>query len=248
MSLFSFLRHRRRARILRDYPIPTEIWVRLLRDFPTLTRLSGSDQALCQDMAAIFAREKKFYPQGVPWSEEKTWTLSALCVLPVLHLGLDALKDFSSIYIRPRFYCTPRIRQEGYLEVQEMEELSGEVTELGALVFSWEDVRASGQGTGFNVAVHEMAHVLDALNGRNLDGMPRLKSTALEAELVRVFQGAWSDLQSRKRRAPPIDPYGAESPEEFFAVVLEEFFDRPRHLERIWPEVYRVVLGWWKSN
>lgn len=246
--MISHFRKLRRARLLSNHPIPDLAWCRLLREYPTLTRLSAENQIRCRELAAVFAREKTFYPRGVSWSEEKSWALSALCVLPVLHLGLDSLKDFSSIYIRPRYYRTPLIRQEGYLEVQEMEELSGEVTELGALIFSWEDVLASGQGTGFNVAVHEMAHILDALNGRELDGMPRLKSAKLEVYWVKAFQAAWKDLQSHKRRAPPIDPYAAESPEEFFAVVLEEFFDRPRHLERTWPEVYRVVVKWWKGD
>ena len=35
-----------------------------------------------------------------------------------------------------------------------------------------------------------------------------------------------------------IDPYGAENPAEFFAVVTEEFFELPARLHTGYPELY----------
>ena len=53
----------------------------------------------------------------------------------------------------------------------------------------------------------------------------------------------YTKLYERSRvargEAGPIDDYGAESPGEFFAVLSEEFFERPVRLAAAYPDVYR---------
>lgn len=90
---------------------------------------------------------------------------------------------------------------------------------------------------GFNVIVHEMAHKLDALDGA-LDGTPPLPRDAQRA-WARDFQHAY-DLFCQRVDAgqdTEIDPYAAEAPEEFFAVVSEYHFSAPRVLLRTMPQV-----------
>lgn len=45
-----------------------------------------------------------------------------------------------------------------------------------------------------------------------------------------------------------IDPYGAESREEFFAVCSEVFFERPWVLEREYPEVYELYSTFYRQD
>ena len=90
---------------------------------------------------------------------------------------------------------------------------------------------------GFCVAVHEMAHKLDALDGI-LDGTPPIAS-AFHAEWVRDFQQAFDamgEALDRGRRAA-IDDYAAESPEELFAVTSEYHFSAPGELRAAYPQV-----------
>ena len=68
------------------------------------------------------------------------------------------------------------------------------------------------------------------------------------------FSDAYTDLQRRvirkKRRGcrTSFDPYAAESPEEFFAVASELFFERPQSLLREDPDVYRQLALFYRQE
>ena len=48
--------------------------------------------------------------------------------------------------------------------------------------------------------------------------------------------------------ALPIDPYAAESPGEFFAVVSEAFFETPEWLEPAYPAVYGQLRQFYRQD
>ena len=45
-----------------------------------------------------------------------------------------------------------------------------------------------------------------------------------------------------------LDTYGASNPAEFFAVVTEAFFERPRALRRQHPKLYREMERFFRQN
>ncbi|MBK1679150.1 hypothetical protein CKO20_01970 [Rhodocyclus tenuis] len=45
-----------------------------------------------------------------------------------------------------------------------------------------------------------------------------------------------------------LDPYGAESPAEFFAVMSEAFFETPALLSERFPELYRLFTAFYRQN
>ncbi len=45
-----------------------------------------------------------------------------------------------------------------------------------------------------------------------------------------------------------LDPYGAVSTGEFFAVVTEVFFDKPLQLEQEKPELYTVLRDFYRQD
>ena len=90
---------------------------------------------------------------------------------------------------------------------------------------------------GFCVAVHEMAHKLDALDGV-LDGtppLPRPWQRAWAQDFQRAFDGFVARVDAGHDTA--LDPYAAEAPEEFFAVCSEYHFSAPALLRDTLPEV-----------
>src|SRR5690606_37422091 len=109
----------------------------------------------------------------------------------------------------------------------------------GPLILSWADVQAdiAEPGAGFCVAVHEMVHKLDALDGV-LDGTPPLPR-AWQREWARDFQQAYDAFvrEVDGGRRTLLDPYAAEAPEELFAVCSEYYFTDPEALGRRMPEV-----------
>jgi len=134
------------------------------------------------------------------------------------------------------------------------------VLQLGPVVLSWEDVKDAGQGRGYNVVIHEMAHKLDARNGE-MDGSPPLSPENREAWRA-AFTHAYNDFCNQVKKAShgraenerqrfarlPLDDYAAESPVEFFAVVCEAFFERPLRLRKEWPAVYACLVDFFKSD
>jgi Mlc titration factor MtfA (ptsG expression regulator) len=112
------------------------------------------------------------------------------------------------------------------------DELIGEAWESGPVILSWADVEAdlAAPREGFCVAVHEMAHKLDALDGV-LDGTPPLPREWQRA-WARDFQAAYERLARDvdAGRDTAIDGYAAEAPEEFFAVCSEYHFSAPQLL------------------
>ena len=89
-----------------------------------------------------------------------------------------------------------------------------------------------------NVGLHEFAHLLDEQDG-STDGLPDHYLTGGLAE-------AWKEVleektEQIKKGKVGINPYGATNGAEFFAVMTEYFFERPRKLLKRHPRLYRLL-------
>ncbi len=119
------------------------------------------------------------------------------------------------------------------------DEIIGEAWQDGPLILSWADVLADLEqpDAGFCVVVHEMAHKIDALDGV-LDGTPPLDQT-WQRQWAADFQAAYDAFCAQVDAGieTSIDPYAAEAPEEFFAVLSEYHFSAPQQLAQAMPLV-----------
>jgi MtfA peptidase len=89
-----------------------------------------------------------------------------------------------------------------------------------------------------NTAIHEFVHLIDKADG-SIDGVPKLL-------LEKQYVIPWIDLISKKMDEiyegnSDINPYGASHRAEFFAVVSEYFFERPKLLAKKHPELYGLL-------
>ncbi|MFD2245220.1 zinc-dependent peptidase [Pontibacter ruber] len=96
-----------------------------------------------------------------------------------------------------------------------------------------------------NVGIHEFAHMLDQADGE-IDGVPK---AYMPEELVKP----WQELMYRKIKAinkgeSDINPYGATSEAEFFAVVTEYFFEKPGQLAEKHPRLYELLTKVFHQN
>ena len=131
------------------------------------------------------------------------------------------------------------------------EALTGEAMENGPVMLSWRDVEAAGDSAdhGYNVVIHEFAHVLDMRDGM-ADGVPLLESRAARKAWLTVLTAEYERLCERIDRGEEtrIDPYAAESIEEFFAVASEVFFVAPSHLIEEHPRLYKLLRGYYRPK
>ena len=96
-----------------------------------------------------------------------------------------------------------------------------------------------------NTAIHEFVHLIDKTDGA-IDGIP-------ENLLGKQYVLPWVNLISKKieeinKGKSDINPYGATSQTEFFAVASEYFFERPQLLKTKHPELYDSMEHVFKND
>lgn len=96
-----------------------------------------------------------------------------------------------------------------------------------------------------NTAIHEFVHLIDKSDG-TIDGVPELL-------LQKQYAIPWLDLINKKideiyKGKSNINPYGATSQTEFFAVASEYFFERPKLLKQKHPELYKLLEKIFKQS
>jgi Mlc titration factor MtfA (ptsG expression regulator) len=89
-----------------------------------------------------------------------------------------------------------------------------------------------------NTAIHEFVHLIDKTDGE-IDGIP-------ENLLSKQYTIPWINMMHQMIKEilendSDINPYGATSQGEFFAVVSEYFFERPDLLQANHPELYKLL-------
>lgn len=89
-----------------------------------------------------------------------------------------------------------------------------------------------------NTAIHEFVHLIDKMDGAT-DGIPELL-------LDKQYTIPWLDLVQKKieeiyENTSDINPYGATNKAEFFAVISEYFFEKPKLLSSKHPELYMIL-------
>jgi len=225
----------------RTPPIDPALWRQTRVALPWLAVLDDTRDARLRDLAAGFLHHKVITPVGgLVLDERQRCLLAALCCLPLLEFGIAGLRGWSQLIVYPDAFRVHRSHVDAAGVLHEgQDELIGEAWEAGPVILSWADVMADCEEprAGFCVAVHEIAHKLDALDGL-LDGTPPLPGP-WQRGWARDFQAAYDALVADvdAGRETAIDGYAAEAPEEFFAVASEYHFSDPRTLRSAMPKV-----------
>lgn len=83
-----------------------------------------------------------------------------------------------------------------------------------------------------------------------MDGAPTLDSRERYTVWARVLGEELKDLTEKmlSGRRSDIDKYGATNPSEFFAVVTELFFERPRAMQKHHPELYAELATFYRQD
>ena len=108
-------------------------------------------------------------------------------------------------------------------------------------------------GDGYNVVIHEFAHKLDMLNGE-VDGIPALPAGLSRKNWESTLMAAYEDFCALVEEAEAcgaetlLDPYAAENPGEFFAVISETFFETPEILREEYPELYEQFTRFYRQD
>lgn len=243
----------RDRRTLARRPIPDALWASTLARFPFLALPGADDARRLREMSTLFLARKEFSgAHGLMVTDDMAVAIAAQACLPILHLGLDWYGGFVGIVVHAGEVLARRelMDEDGVVHHYD-EPLSGEAMEGGPVTLSWQDVAEAGDSAewGYNVVVHEFAHVLDMRDGQ-ADGMPPLPSRTAQAKWNAVFGVHYEAFcaQVDAGEETLLDPYGAEAPGEFFAVACEAFFVAPLQLQAAHAEVYTLLRQFFQQD
>jgi hypothetical protein len=177
-------------------------------------------------------------------------TIAAQACLLTLHHDGRPYPALRTIIVYPRGWVAPVRRAQEGLVVETEQGRLGESWRGGPVVLSWRDAQrgAADLADGQNVVLHEFAHQLDTLDGP-ADGAPTMPRGRYKA-WAEVLGREYGALVAAVHRDRPtdLDPYGATSPAEFFAVTTETFFERPRRLRERHPALYGHLAAFYGQD
>lgn len=230
-----------KRRALLDKPLSDEARAIVAEQVPLTARLPAEIRRRFEGKVNAFLDQVEFIGcDGLEVTDEIRLSIAAQACL--LIAGSAAwYQNLATILVYPGAFKSMRRDHNGYVVTEQETVRLGESWQYGPVVLSWADSDRGARDAhdGRNVVFHEFAHQLDALSGHT-DGVPVLARGQSFAEWERAFVTAYEAHlhQLEAGHHTLIDPYGAESYEEFFAVSVELFFERPKALAHEEPEVY----------
>lgn len=194
--------------------------------------LNEKNKVLFEKRVQKFIDKKEFLPAGDhrEVTDEMKTLIAASAVQLTFGLPHVYFTNFKTIYVYPDFYYSEGMQQFN----------AGEVHKSGKIFLSWIDFLEGylNPKNARNLGLHEMAHAL------RLENMIRNREYG-------YFK--WSDIEefnhytvieSNRIKAGEesiLRPYAATYYHEFFAVVIEVFFEQPRQLKAYHPALYAVT-------
>ncbi|NOE32530.1 MULTISPECIES: zinc-dependent peptidase [unclassified Ruegeria] len=211
---------------------------------PILRKLPQGLRAKLEGKINLFLDQVEFIGcDGLDVTKDMQMSIAAQACLLVVNTELW-YDNLTTILIYPSAFKSRQSRHSGYVVTEKEIVRTGESWNRGPVILSWAHSRrgAMNDHDGQNVVFHEFAHQIDDLTG-SANGVPVLSANQSFSEWEAAFLAAYdAHVQAVEMgRATVIDPYGAEGHEEFFAVSVEVFFERPRALRNSDPEVYEQL-------
>jgi Mlc titration factor MtfA (ptsG expression regulator) len=241
--LFDSIRKWRQERVLKAAAIPDELWREAFDSLPFLQIYEPDEEARLRDLVVLFLDAKSIF--GTRGHEvtplQRVVIAIQACVL-VLNLDLSYYDGWESVVVYPgEFVPNWEWEDEAGVVHRNEDAMAGEAMQHGPVVLSWPDVEASSDWdlAGMNLVIHEFAHKIDMKSG-DANGCPPLTPGMSMPLWQRALRDAYEDFCARQDAGEEteIDPYAAEAPAEFFAVLSEVFFADPLLLQDEYPRVY----------
>lgn len=252
--MFDWWRRLSRAEVIAQ-AFPQQFHQLILRRVPCAKLLSGEELTKLEALVRIFNSEKAFEAAaGLTLTDEMRIVIAARACLLLLHrieLDRPLYAELQSVVVYPSTYRVRGQRREGYVMIDDDQARLGESWTHGVVVLSWDAV-ASGSANpsdGHDVVLHEFAHQLDAEDGA-MDGTPELDDLERYSVWSKVAGSEYAALLDdvEHHRKTSIDAYGATNAPEFFAVVVEQFFEKPLLLARLHPDLYAELSKFFRFD
>lgn len=229
----------------RAQPLPGGWQTRLYARVPQAAYVPDDLRGLYQGKIEAFLRRKQFIGcNRLVVDDDMRLAVAGLACLLVLRDDRPPFAAMRSVLLYPDAFLVHHQEPDelGLVDDAPIEQI-GESWQGDRILLSWADVDAALAGDSVNVVIHEFAHQLDDENPWS-EGAPPMSDYA---QWSQVMRREYERLR-RHRRPPVLDPYGADSPGEFFGVVSEAFFQRPRQVQRHHADLYALLSTYYRLD
>jgi Mlc titration factor MtfA (ptsG expression regulator) len=249
-SYMHWARRQQRKRLL-DASLPDHQLAIVVEQVPLTKRLPDELRTKLGGKINLFLSQVEFIGcNGLTVTEEMKLSIAAQACL--LIVNNDTWYDhLTTILIYPSAFKSHHEERTGYVVHEGETVRTGESWSRGPVILSWGHARvdAANSTDGHNVVFHEFAHQIDDLSGRT-NGIPDLDSIDGLKEWAEAFDVAYKAhvhaVQTGRKTF--FDPYGASGPQEFFAVAVETFFERPKSFKHKEPAVYGQLVQYFRLD
>lgn len=246
------LRQWRRDR-LKQRPFPP-LWEALVEQYvPVYPRLTPLERQQLRGLIQVFLAEKQFIGcGGLAVTLEMRVAIAAIACLLLLNGRESYFSRLRSILVYPDVYVVQETKATAPYIVEERQVARlGESWSRDQVVLAWAQIQRDRTNwrDGQNVVLHEFAHQLDQEDGE-AEGVPFLKNRTDYQIWARVMAAGYEGLCRDVGRGTKtvFNPYGATNPAEFFAVATETFFEKPRQLQKRYPELYDQLRRYYQLD
>jgi len=206
--------------------------------FTFYQKLPPKSKAIFERRVATFISTKKFVPRNLnKVTMEMKVLIAASAVQITFGFSKVNLSFFTNILVYPDAYYST-INQQYH---------KGEVNpRLKAIVLSWRYfVEGYIEEDGRNLGLHEMAHALRLENSiRNHEYNFMDDETLKEWKII--AENTIEEIRQGKETL--FREYGASNLHEFFAVAVENFFERPKEFNTMHPKTYQTLCKLLNQN
>ena len=199
--------------------------------FPYFQKLDPQNRRVFAARVQAFIHSKEFIPRGYTHVNDRMKALIAAAAVQLTfgfrHLNFS---HFRRILVYPDNYYSQITRRYH----------QGEVNKKGIIVLSWRNfVRGyADENDGRNLGLHEMAHALRLENA-----IANEEFDFIDPAVLRQFDElAMQEMERIHSGENFIRLYAATNLQEFFAVAVENFFERPHAFFDYNPELYKCMV------
>ncbi len=235
LSLWISRKSRLKKRIA-GTPFP-EKWREILREKVAFYNgLDENEKPVFEKRVQLFLAEKRITGIGIEVDDTDRLLIASGAVIPIFGFPEWEYGNLHEVILYPSSFDDEfRFGKGG--DISGMATLGGGVN---TMVLSRADLHGgfARPGDGSNVGIHEFVHYMDMADGE-VDGVPALLlDKGYTLPWLKLIKTGIEEIEKGKS---DINPYGAVSDIEFFAVVSEYFFEKPKKLRSDHPRLYEVL-------
>jgi len=224
----------------------------LERLFPWLGRLDLGHRASWERQVSLFLGRIVFEGcGGLAVTDDMRLIVAAQACLLAVGRERAPFSKLATVLVYPTGFSAPVSHALGSnVVIERSDNRIGESWGRGQVILAWDEIDPARRDPllAGNLVFHEFAHQLDAENGED-DGVPAL-DRGLDRNWQRVMGAEFRRLREQSDRGEDtfLDPYGAESPAEFFSVATEAYFEEGEEMRRRHPDLYRLFKAFYRVD